>query len=211
MESATDAGAQAGIAQLCTAAEQVLRQWAEPSRAYHNTEHLAEVLDHLKELHLATRDRAGPVAVLAAWFHDAVYTATPGADERASAELAVTLLTAADTPAPVIHEVRRAVLATIDHQPNVAPQDHRWGEQAALLDADLAILAAAPSRYARYLLGVREEYRHIPDAAFAAGRTQVVSALLGRERLYLTETGHRRWEAVARRNLAAELPGGFAG
>jgi predicted metal-dependent HD superfamily phosphohydrolase len=32
-----------------------------------------------------------------------------------------------------------------------------------------------------------------------------LSALVNRPRLYLTATGHQRWEEQARRNVAAEL------
>ena len=53
--------------------------YADPSRGYHDTLHLREVLERLDEL--------GPAAmrvVLAAWFHDAVYDGRPDAEERSA-------------------------------------------------------------------------------------------------------------------------------
>ena len=74
-----------------------------------------------------------------------------------------------------------------------------------LSDADLAVLAAAPDRYASYVEGVRREYGHVPDAAFAAGRAAVLADLLAHDRLYRTPTGGSRWEDLARANLRREL------
>ena len=75
---------------------------------------------------------------------------------------------------------------------------------ALLSDADLAILAAPPDRYAEYVADVRREYAALDEASFAAGRLAVLTDLAGRERLFRTEHAHRHWEGPARANLAAE-------
>jgi predicted metal-dependent HD superfamily phosphohydrolase len=80
-------------------------------------------------------------------------------------------------------------------------------DEAVLSDADLAILAAPEPRYARYTAAVRAEYAHVPDDAFRAGRSAVLAGLVAADRLYRTAQGHRRWEAAARANVAAELAG----
>ena len=92
------------------------------------------------------------------------------------------------------------VLMTADHDP--APDDP---DAQVLSDADLAVLAAGPDRYARYLAGVRREYAHVPDAAFAAGRAAVLRGLLAHDRLYRTPLAQDRWEEPARANLRREL------
>ena len=51
---------------------------------------------------------------------------------------------------------------------------------------------------------VREGLRNVSDADWARGRGAVLDALLDAERLYRTAPGRTRWEAAARRNLAAE-------
>jgi predicted metal-dependent HD superfamily phosphohydrolase len=162
-------------------------------RGYHDTRHLAEVLERLDEL---TAAAPSVELVLAAWFHDAVYEGGP-ADEERSARLAEAEL--AGEPVDVA-EVARLVRLTAAHDP--APDD----EAGALLsDADLAILAAPPARYAAYVAGVRRDFAALPDEQFRPGRAAVLRDLLDRERLFRTDHARRRWERAARANLAAEL------
>jgi len=170
----------------------LLRRWTEPHRRYHDVRHLAEVLAALDRLALDV-----PLEVsLAAWFHDAVHACAPD-DEQRSADLALSTL---DPVAGVdADEVARLVLLTATHDP--APGDPS-GE--LLCDADLAILAADPDRYAAYARDVRAEYAHVPDADFARGRADVLRALVAPARIYRTPRA-RDWEPAARANVAAEL------
>ena len=75
-----------------------------------------------------------------------------------------------------------------------------------MLDADLAVLAAEPSRYQAYARGVRAEYTHVDDAAWRTGRAAVLRAFLDRPAIYRTAP-MRNQEHRARANLAAELSG----
>lgn len=178
-------------------------RWGAPRRGYHDLEHLDEVLACLDELAAAT-----PPAMLAAWFHDAVYAGRPGRDERDSADLARSGLAALGVPAERAERVAALVEVTVDHVPAADDQ-----EAAALCDADLAVLAAPSQRYARYVEGVRREYRHLPTPVFRAARRRVLRRLLARAiepghpdgPLYRTTTGRRRWTARAMANLQAEL------
>ena len=80
------------------------------------------------------------------------------------------------------------------------------GSASALLDdADLAILASPPERYAEYVAGVRAEYAHVPEAAFRAGRRQILQGFLDRPRIYRTPAAYDAWEATARAQVAAEV------
>ncbi|MFC7387963.1 HD domain-containing protein [Sphaerisporangium rhizosphaerae] len=97
-----------------------------------------------------------------------------------------------------IAEVARLVRVTAGHDP--APGD-RDGE--VLCDADLAVLAAPG--YGAYARAVREEYRHVPDEAFRAGRARVLRDLLAAPTLYRTPLARELWEAGARSNMRAEL------
>ena len=172
----------------------LLAAYAHPSRRYHDTRHLTEVLDRLDEL----PDRFERLAVtLAAWFHDGVYDGEPGAEER-SAQWALDALDERD-PA-LAAEVARLVRLTETHRP--ADDD---ANGCALSDADLAILAAPPERYAEYVAAVREEYAHVPDDAFRAGRNAILADLLAKPRLFHTAYAREHWEAAARANLGAEL------
>jgi predicted metal-dependent HD superfamily phosphohydrolase len=176
----------------------LLRRYAEPHRRYHTTRHLAEVLDRVDEIAGEARDTEA--VRLAAWFHDAVYD--PGRDdnEERSAVLAERTLTEAGRPAETVAEVARLVRLTATHE---AAEDDRDG--AVLCDADLAILAAGPERYAEYAAAVREEYADVPEQVFRAGRARILRSLLGLPSLFRTAYARERWEAAARRNVETEL------
>jgi predicted metal-dependent HD superfamily phosphohydrolase len=74
-----------------------------------------------------------------------------------------------------------------------------------LLDIDLAILGAAPERFAAYESQIRAEYAHVPEADFRSGRAQVLSGFLARPRIYATAAFHDALEHRARENLAKAL------
>jgi predicted metal-dependent HD superfamily phosphohydrolase len=165
-------------------------------RGYHDLRHLTEVLQHVDEL-MDGDDPAREAVLLAAWFHDAVYDGG-GDDEERSARLAEETL----GPGHLAREVARLVRVTAQHHP---VEDDVAGQ--VLCDADLAILAAPPDRYASYVEGVRAEYAHVPDADFAAGRAAVLQDLLDKPSLFHTPAARDRWEAAARANIERELAG----
>src|SRR5690625_4171080 len=133
--------------------------------------------------------------LLAAWFHDAVYDGVAGQDEERSAALARERLGGS-----LGREVARLVRLTIDHR---VPRGD--GAGAALVDADLGILAASPGRYQRYAAQIRREYSHVSPADWRRGRRAVLEDFRGRPHLFLTPRAKRDWGAAARRNLDWEL------
>ncbi|MFE9556864.1 hypothetical protein ACFYOD_25685 [Streptomyces sp. NPDC006703] len=179
-------------------AADLLARWAEPQRRYHDTAHLTAVLDHIDVLEQYAHDPA--LVRLAAWFHDAVYLPDRSENEERSARLAERALPEAGLSARATTEVARLVRLTVTHAP-----DDGDANGAVLCDADLAILAANPEAYAAYAAAVREEYAFVPEAAFRAGRADVLRQLLALPRLFRTPHGERVWETAARENLAAEL------
>jgi len=178
--------------------DELVAAYSDPSRGYHDTRHLSEVLDRLDELagNGASYD-ATPVR-LAAWFHDAVYDGERDAEERSAAWAEDALATVA--PAPVVAEVARLVRLTETHSP-----DDGDANGCALSDADLGILAAPRERYDEYVAAVRREYGHLPDSVFSAGRADVLRALAEKPLLFHTAYARERWEAAARANLEREL------
>ena len=163
-------------------------------RGYHDTRHLAEVLDRIEELHEAGEDFDHEAVTLAAWFHDAVYDGRAGAEER-SAQWARRALAGL----PVADEVARLVRLTERHPPT---DDDTNG--CVLSDADLAILAARPERYTEYIADVRREYAHVPDDLFRPGRAAVLRDLLAKRSLFHTAHARKHWEDRARANVEAE-------
>ncbi|CAN5577974.1 hypothetical protein BH11ACT8_BH11ACT8_35970 [soil metagenome] len=172
--------------------------YADPSRGYHDTLHLAEVLDRVGTLEAAGERFDSVPVVLAAWFHDSVYDGERDAEERSAAWAEDSLPGLTDEA--TIAEVARLVRLTESHRP-----DEHDANGCVLSDADLGILAAPAERYAAYVAAVRQEYAHLPDETFRAGRHLVLSDLLAKPRLFHTEYAFTTWEQAARHNATAEL------
>jgi predicted metal-dependent HD superfamily phosphohydrolase len=177
---------------------QLVASYGHPDRRYHDGRHLGEVLERVHELSAQGVEFDRMAVLLAAWFHDSVYDAQPDAEKRSAAWAAEVLPTLVD-PA-MVDEVVRLVLITEHHLP--ADDD---ANGCALSDADLAILAAPAERYAEYATSVREEYAHVPDDAFAAGRSAILRDLLGKPHLFHTSYARGAWEDAARANVRQEL------
>lgn len=178
--------------------DSLLAAYSDPERGYHDTRHLAAVLRRLDELAAAGTSYDDLPVRLAAWFHDAIYDGERDAEERSAAwaEEALPAL----TDESVVAEVARLVRLTEHHRP---ADDDRNG--CALSDADLAVLAGAPQEYDAYVAAVREEYSHLPDDVFVAGRADVLRGLADKPRLFHTAHGVAEWEQPARQNLRREL------
>ena len=177
--------------------DELLAAYADPARGYHDTRHLTEVLDRLDELAEAGTSFDRVAVGLAAWFHDGVYDGRPGAEDRSAAWAEAAL---AGRDPDLVAEVARLVRLTETHRPAADDQNG-----CALSDADLAILAASPPRYAEYVADVRREYAQVSDDDFRAGRAAVLSDLLAKPRLFHTAYACERWEPAARANVEAEL------
>jgi predicted metal-dependent HD superfamily phosphohydrolase len=168
--------------------------YSEAHRAYHRLEHVAHLLAELEAVPLSD-----PAVLWAAWFHDVVYVPGRSDNEARSAAWAREALGAL----ALLHlapRVAALVLATRDH--HVDPAD---AAAALFLDADLAILGAAPAEYRAYADAVRAEHRAIPRLLYARGRRRFLAAQLARPALFQTAHFRVRYEARARENLAAEL------
>ena len=178
--------------------EELLGRYAEPHRRYHTTQHLSDVLDRIDELAGGSEDLF--LVRLAAWFHDAVYAIPPGqvSNEEASARLTIRTLGRVGLEQEDLTQVARLVRLTETHVPGT-----RDPEGELLCDADLAILAAEPAAYDRYVDQIREEYARVPEEEFLAGRLAVLASLADRE-LFRTGKG-RRLTGAARANLEREM------
>lgn len=179
----------------------LVEAYEEPHRGYHDVRHLAEVLERIDVL-LGSEPESNverDAVLLAAWFHDAVYD-PDGDNEERSAALAERELTRTGLPPRLVAEVARLVRMTATHRP-----PDRDAAGGVLCDADLGILAADEERYDQYVRGVRQEYGHLSDADFRAGRTAVLRALLEPPTLFRTGFAREHWEERARRNIEREL------
>lgn len=177
----------------------LVARWNEPHRRYHDERHLEDVLlalDHLAVL----GEEISPVTLLAAWFHDSVYQGEEH-DELNSARFASESLGGLGLAPSLVQQVSEFVVAT-------TPEKRTTTQSPALdhlLDADIAIFASSPLRYAEYTDAVREEYAHVSDPDFAIGRARILSGYLDQPTLYRTAAARELWEDRARENVRAEI------
>jgi predicted metal-dependent HD superfamily phosphohydrolase len=161
-------------------------------------------LQHLEECFAALDalrpDGTDATAVeLALWFHDAIYDVHRHDNEERSAAWAASILARAGVPQAMVDKVTSLVLATRHHASSADP------DTCMLVDADLAILGAAPARFREYERQIRAEYAHVPEPVFAQKRGQILEDFLRRPVLFVTPAFHPWHEQQARRNLAEAL------
>lgn len=174
----------------------LLERYREPQRRYHDLSHVAACLGWLDWFRSSA---ARPDEVeLGLWFHDAVYDPRRVDNEQRSAELARVELSALGVRPESIEAVAQLVEATRAH-------DASGGDAALLVDIDLAILGARRHEFEQFELSIREEYGHVPEAAFRAGRAHVLSRFLARPVLYRTPMLREELEERARENLERRL------
>lgn len=174
--------------------------WTEPTRRYHNREHLAECLDLFDELktHAADAD----VVELALWFHDAVYTFGAGDNESRSAELLLREASQLGIVPSGAEEAAKLVHWTAHHGQEI---EQPKGDAALLLDIDLSILGSAAIRFLEYEYSIEEEHPHVHPLLFRIKRGRFLASMLMRDPLFHTELGRTRFETRARANLRGLL------
>lgn len=193
-------GYQGSEALLMQGLSQLLSRYREAHRHYHTVTHLAECLHAFEDIrqHLAHPACVG----LALYAHDVVYAPTRANNEAASAAWCATLLQRAGIASPLIARIESLILATRHTAASpVCPEAAMAMDTAWLLDIDLAILGSTPARFAGYEAQIRQEYQHVPEAAYRQGRLAVLQHFLAQPRCYHTDYFVARLEAPARHNL----------
>ena len=97
-------------------------------------------------------------------------------------------------------EVGRLIRLTKTH-------DVRAGDRlgAILISIDLSILGAEPARYDAYAAAIRQEFIHVPEADYRAGRAKVLGQFAARPVIFPDTAFAARYDRHARVNLAREL------
>jgi len=145
--------------------------WSEPHRQYHTVQHLQECLALADAWGAQLSREQKAMLDLALWFHDAIYETRSNQNEARSASLAESSLFHSGISREYAKTVARMVLATAHNTPT-EPGDYLTD---ILLDIDLAILGAAPARFAEYERQIRSEYSWVDDETFEAGRGKVLT------------------------------------
>ena len=174
--------------------EQLAAAYTAPGRHYHNLAHIEDCLGALARVeNLSEIDRE--ILSEAIWWHDVVYDATRSDNEELSAQLAER-----HVRADLRQEVGRLIRLTKTHDVWL---DDRLG--AILISIDLSILGAKPARYDAYAAAIRQEFIHVPEADYRAGRAKVLSRFAARPVIFPDAVFAARYDRQARENLAREL------
>jgi predicted metal-dependent HD superfamily phosphohydrolase len=174
--------------------EQLIAAYTASGRHYHNLAHIEDCLVALARVdNLSPLDRE--ILTAAIWWHDVVYDATRADNEELSARLAEQ-----HVRPDLRQEVGRLIRLTKTH--DVQPDD-RLG--AILISIDLSILGAEPARYDAYAAAIRQEFIHVPEADYRAGRAKVLGRFAARPVIFPDAAFAARYDRQARENLAREL------
>lgn len=179
--------------------------YAHPPRAYHNLDHIAQVL---AEFDAASRLAADRDAVeFALWFHDCVYYPLRGDNEERSADAAAMIAGLLGCAPDFVETVRACIMAT---RHSALPGR---GDPSLVADLDLTVLAADAGTYDAYRAAIRAEFAFASDEAFNAGRLAFLKRMIDKDRIYATEFFAKTHESKARNNLYREMdslerPGG---
>lgn len=177
--------------------EALAAAYQHPERAYHNLGHVIACLDEFDHARGLCDD---PDAVEAAiWFHDAVYDPRRADNEQRSAELAGRVLRQCGASDTFCACVEKLIFVTRhDHTPGTS-------DGRLIADIDLAILGKSVEVFDAYEHAIREEYRHVSDTDFRAGRAKVLQGFLSRDHIFATDAFRLRYEDAARANLRRSI------
>jgi predicted metal-dependent HD superfamily phosphohydrolase len=174
--------------------EELVAAYTAPGRHYHNLTHIEDCLGALARVeNLSPLERE--ILSAAIWWHDVVYDATRSDNEELSAQLAEQ-----HVREDLRQEVGRLIRLTKTHDVQL---DDRLG--AILISIDLSILGAEPARYDAYAAAIRQEFIHVPEGDYRAGRARVLSQFAGRPVIFPDAAFAARYDRPARENLAREL------
>lgn len=173
---------------------ELIVQYDEDNRTYHNTTHLRHMLANLSMLNSLSTEN-----VLACFYHDYIYVPGNSDNEEKSTKIALVQLTKLGFDKPLIDAVITRIMATIKHS------DAFNDEVNQFLDSDMSILAASPIKYAQYQEKVRAEFRTIPNFLYFRGRKSFLKAIVKQRNIFLSEKTRTLWEDQARQNIISEL------
>lgn len=178
---------------------EVEKAYDQPTRRYHNLEHLEEMTGHFHAVPQWGNPYEVAVAML---YHDYYCDPLVGENEQASVKAAMSAIA---RWLPKIDgygcfRIRNLILATVTHG---RPRNVLEPDMGHFVDADMAILGSSPDRFKRYQEEITAEYHDLLN--FAAKRKKWLCHVLRLETIYVTPFFRGRFEAAARRNICSAL------
>lgn len=182
--------------------QDIASRYNEPQRAYHSLQHIQQLFAQFEKIkqHLYEPN----IIALALYYHDVIYDPTRLDNELKSAKYAVEALSKYIDDEKRQH-IYKLIMMTASHQIDELADSNKSSDAAYLLDMDLSILGAPWVEYEKYAQAVRQEYAHVSDIKYRAGRASVLNSLLAHPTLYITDYYYERLETKARINIKREI------
>lgn len=167
-------------------------------RAYHNLDHLTEMLGHYRRIPPALAPAAPPIFGIALIYHDIVYRAGRADNEARSADMALAALQAAGVDPDGQIYCHDLIMATKTHRPES-------DDEGLLVDLDLAVLARPANGYDAYTRAIRKEFSLYPGFVYRPGRKKALQHFIEQPNIYYHSFFRNAWEGPARNNLMREI------
>lgn len=162
-------------------------------RFYHTSAHIEDILVKLEKLK-ALR----PSTIIAAFYHDYVYSSLRNDNEERSAQICVRDLQLLKVSKCISEESEKIILCTKNHssENNLV---------SLFLDIDMSIIGSDNETYDKYIENVRNEYSIYPDFLYNKGRKKFLLSLLKRDSIFITSGAQDKWEKQSLVNIKKEL------
>ncbi len=182
--------------------QNIATRYNETQRAYHTLDHLQQLFVQFEQIkpHLHNPH----IIALALYYHDVIYDPARLDNELKSAEYAVKALSPC-LDIDICQHIYALIMMTATHQLDEFADHDKCSDAAYLLDMDLSILGALWAEYELYAKAIRQEYAHVSDVDYRAGRVGVLQELLARPTLYLTDYYYKQLEKRALDNIKYEI------
>jgi predicted metal-dependent HD superfamily phosphohydrolase len=173
------------------ALDRLILKYTEPSRFYHNLNHLEVGLTAFTTV----CSRSLSAVEFFAWaYHDAIYNSQAQDNEERSAVCFLKDATALGFDIDSTDAVTAIIASTSPSKDGIC----------VVNDMDLCILGMVPEVYWQYTVAVRKEYAWVEDEAWTQGRSAVLKRFLEKDRLYLTNEFAARYTSQAYANIRNE-------
>lgn len=176
---------------------EIITNYSEKTRHYHNLEHLEDLLSQLKSVKEEIDN--WKVILFTLFYHDIIYKSTKKDNEEKSAEIASKRMAEIGVKRNYIQLCYDQIIATKSHKESHSTDINFF------TDADLSILGRTPSKYKTYCSNIRKEYSIYPDSIYNRGRKKVINHFLSMNKIFKTDEFYDRYEEQAIFNLQQEL------
>lgn len=176
---------------------EIKENYSGSKRYYHTLQHLENLLQVLSPIKAKIND--WDTLLFTLFYHDVIYNATKGDNEKKSAEFAIVRMQTIDIVNIQIEKCKAQILATKKH---ILSTD---SDTNYFIDADLSVLGHDWETYSNYYQNVRKEYSIYPNILYNAGRKKVLKHFLAMDNIYKTNYFFQEFEQKAKENLQREL------